>query len=192
MPHTFAKTMFSEPAKRLQERFGSRAAYERMTRSGASEQELGLQEAEFIAARNSFYMSTVTPDGWPYIQHRGGPTGFLIVLDEHTLAFADYAGNKQYISTGNLAVNDRFALFLMDYPNRTRLKIIGHAQILEPGADPAVEARLGLPSSKARVERVYVLHVVGFDWNCNQHITPRFTVEEMDALGEFQLGKEAR
>jgi len=192
MPHTFARTMFSEPAKKLQERFGSRGAYERMARSGVGEQELGLSEAEFIAARNSFYMSTVTPDGWPYIQHRGGPTGFLRVLDEHTLAFADYSGNKQYISTGNLAVNDRFALFLMDYPNRTRLKIIGHAKILEPGEDPALEARLGASSSKAKIERIYLLQVVGFDWNCNQHITPRFSVEEMDALGEFQPRQKAR
>lgn len=192
MPHTFAKTMFSEPAKKLQERFGSRAAYERMARSGAGEQELGLDEAKFIAARNSFYMSTVTPDGWPYIQHRGGPTGFLHVLDERTLAFADYSGNKQYISTGNLAVNDRFALFLMDYPNRTRLKVIGHAQVLEPGENPALEARIGLPSPSAKVERIYVLHVVGFDWNCNQHITPRFTLDEMDALEEFQPEKKAR
>jgi len=183
MPHTFAKTMSSEPAKRLQARFGSRASYERMANSGLGEQELGLYEAEFIAARNSFYMSTVTPDGWPYLQHRGGPAGFLQVLDEHTLAFADYAGNKQYISTGNLTVNDRFALFLMDYPNRTRLKIIGHAQILEPGEDPDLEARLNPPEPKARVERIIVLHVVGFDWNCNQHITPRYTLEELGEVG---------
>ena len=192
MPHTFARTMFSEPAKKLQERFGSRAAYERMARSGVGEQELGLDEAEFIGARNSFYMSTVTPDGWPYIQHRGGPTGFLHVLDDNTLAFADYSGNKQYISTGNLAANDRFALFLMDYPNRNRLKIIGHAKILEPGADPALEARLGVPNSRTKIERIYLLQVTGFDWNCNQHITPRFTREEMEALGEFQPGEKER
>jgi predicted pyridoxine 5'-phosphate oxidase superfamily flavin-nucleotide-binding protein len=196
MPHTFANTMFSEAAKQLQERFGSRASYERMSRSGEEEQGLGPYESEFIAARDSFYMSTVTPDGWPYIQHRGGPTGFLKVIDEHTLAFADYAGNKQYISAGNLSVNDRFALFLMDYPNRTRLKIIGHAQIVEPGEDPALEAQVAMPVRGAKagpkVERVYRLSVVGFDWNCNQHITQRFSLEELAMLEELQKEKRPR
>jgi hypothetical protein len=182
MPHTFARTMFSEPAKRLQERFGSRATYERMADSGAVEQQLGLGEAEFIAARDSFYMATVTPDGWPYVQHRGGPAGFLRVVDERTLAFADYAGNKQYISAGNLAANDRVALFLMDYPNRTRLKIIGHARWIEPGTDPVLEATLGSPPPRTRIERIFVLQVVGFDWNCNQHITPRYTRDEIEDL----------
>jgi hypothetical protein len=186
MPHTFANTMFSDAAKQLQERFGSRASYERMSRFGEKEQVLGPDEAEFIAARDSFYMSTVTPDGWPYIQHRGGPAGFLKVIDEHTLAFADYAGNKQYISAGNLSVNDRVALFLMDYPNRTRLKIIGHAQIVEPGEDPALEVQVAQlkpgVNRGAKVERIYRLQVVGFDWNCNQHITQRFSLEELAML----------
>jgi uncharacterized protein len=199
MPHTFANTMFSDAAKRLQERNGSRASYERMSRFGEGEQVIGPYEAEFIAARDSFYMSTVTPDGWPYIQHRGGPTGFLKVIDERTLAFADYAGNKQYISAGNLSVNDRFALFLMDYPNRTRLKIIGHAQIVEPGEDPALEAQVAQLKPGAnrgpKVERIYRLQVVGFDWNCNQHITQRFSLEELEMLEQFQkehMQKEKR
>jgi predicted pyridoxine 5'-phosphate oxidase superfamily flavin-nucleotide-binding protein len=184
MPHTFANTMFSEPARELQQRNGSRVQYERMARFGADEQELGIAETEFIAARDSFYMATVTPDGWPYVQHRGGPRGFLKVLDEHTLAFADYAGNKQYISAGNLSVNDRVALFLMDYPNQTRLKVIGRARIVEPGEDPALEARLrpgpnGPGTNGPRVERIFVLTVVGFDWNCSQHITPRSSREEL-------------
>jgi hypothetical protein len=179
MPNTFAKTMFSEPARDLQQRNGSRAQYERMARFGTDEQELGIAETEFIAARDSFYMATVTPDGWPYVQHRGGPRGFLKVLDEHTLAFADYSGNKQYISAGNLSVNDRVALFLMDYPNRTRLKVIGHARIAEPGDDPALEARLRVGANGPRVERIFVLTVVGFDWNCSQHITPRYSREEL-------------
>ena len=178
MPHTFANTMFSAPAKQLQERYGSRAQYERIAKSGAQEQELGWSESEFIAARDSFYLSTVTPDGWPYTQHRGGPEGFLHVLDGHTLAFADYSGNKQYITAGNLSVNDRFALFLMDYPNRTRLKIIGHAEILEPGSAPDLEARVRPIAPHARTERIFLLRVTGFDWNCSQHITPRFTAEE--------------
>jgi len=182
MPHTFAKTMFSAPVKELQKLHGSRTSYERMTNSGASEQQLGLDESEFIAARDSFYMATVTPDGWPYVQHRGGPTGFLRVLDPHTLAFADYTGNKQYISTGNLTLNDRVALFLMDYPHRTRLKIIGHAQIVEPGVQPDLERQL-LVERGAHVDRIFVIRVVGFDWNCNQHITPRYTEEEIQHEG---------
>ncbi len=193
MPHTFAKTMFSDASKRLQERAGSRASYEHMSQFGVGEQELGPYESEFIAARDSFYMSTVTPDGWPYIQHRGGPIGFLRVIDQHTLAFADYAGNKQYISAGNLSVNDRVALFLMDYPNRTRLKIIGHVQLLEPGEDPALEAQVAPLVSGAKrgpkVERIYRLRVVGFDWNCNQHITQRFSLEELE---QFQKEKRPR
>lgn len=196
MPHTFAKTMFSDASKQLQERFGSRASYERMSQFGVGEQEIGPYEAEFIAARDSFYMSTVTPDGWPYIQHRGGPTGFLRVLDPHTLAFADYSGNKQYISAGNLSVNDRAALFLMDYPNRTRLKIIGHMQMLEPGEDPALEAQVAPLVSGAKrgpkVERIYRLQVVGFDWNCNQHITQRFSLEEYAALEQMHKEKRPR
>ncbi len=182
MPHTYAATMFSDESKKLQERFGSRAQYERITRSGQGEQELGLHEAEFIAARNSFYLATVTPDGWPYIQHRGGPTGFLHVLDERTLAFADYSGNKQFISVGNLATNDRFSIFLMDYPNRTRLKLIGRVRILEPGADPALETRLAPSNPRIRVERIFLLDVVGFDWNCSQHITPRYSVDELETI----------
>jgi uncharacterized protein len=187
MPHTFANIMFSEPAKKLQQRYGSRNQYDRIARSGTQEQSLGWNEAEFVAARDSFYLSTVTPDGWPYIQHRGGQEGFLHVLDEHTLAFADYSGNKQYISAGNLSANDRFAIFLMDYPNRTRLKIIGHAETFERGVNPELDARILSAdsslqrSSGARVEkfeRIFLLHVVGFDWNCSQHITPRFTAEE--------------
>jgi predicted pyridoxine 5'-phosphate oxidase superfamily flavin-nucleotide-binding protein len=170
--------MFSDAAKELQEAAGSREQYERMVRSGRFEDGLGEFEKEFIAARDSFYMSTVTPDGWPYIQHRGGPVGFLRVLDERTLAFADYSGNKQYISAGNLSVNDRVALFLMDYPNRTRLKMIGHARVLRPGEDPEIEARLAKERG-AKIEGIVVIDVVGYDWNCSQHITPRYTREEL-------------
>jgi predicted pyridoxine 5'-phosphate oxidase superfamily flavin-nucleotide-binding protein len=182
MPHTYIATMFSDPVKDLQERFGSRKQYERLASSGLGEQELGLQEVEFIAARNSFYMATVTPDGWPYLQHRGGAAGFLKVVDERTLAFADYSGNKQYISAGNLTVNDRFALFLMDYPNRTRLKIIGTARWIEPGEMPDLDARVKPEYARTRVERIFLLHVVGFDWNCSQHITPRYTLDEARKL----------
>lgn len=177
MRDAYVRTMFSEEAKKLQERAGSRAAYERMARPGHFEDGLGEFEKEFIEARDSFYMATVTPDEWPYIQHRGGPAGFLKVVDERTLAFADYRGNKQYISAGNLSVNDRVSLFLMDYPNQARLKVIGHARVLEPGEDPELEAKLARERG-ARVEGVIVITVAGYDWNCSQHITPRYTREE--------------
>lgn len=179
MPESFAKVLFSDPVKKLQKEHGSRATYERMTAAGLGERALGTDEADFIALRDSFYIATVTPDGWPYIQHRGGPMGFLALINENTLAFADYAGNKQYITTGNLSVNDRFALFLMDYPGRTRLKIIGRARFLLPGQDLAIESRL-ITKPAARIERIFVLDVIGFDWNCSQHITPRYTREELE------------
>src|ERR1019366_4458002 len=130
MTQAYAKTMFSEAAKRYQERHGSRAQYERAAERGESGDALGPMEREFIARRDSFYMASVTEDGWPYVQHRGGPKGFLRVLDDRTLAFADFTGNKQYITAGNLETNDRVALFLVDYPNQARLKIIGHAKIV--------------------------------------------------------------
>ena len=183
MPHTFAQTMFTAPVKDLQSRNGSRESYERLARRGASEQSLGQDEVDFISARDSFYLATVTPDGWPYIQHRGGPAGFLAALDEHTLAFADYAGNKQYISAGNLSVNDRVSLFLMDYVHRVRLKIIGHARIVERDSPEFAALSERVMSERgAKVDRIYVIQVIGFDWNCSQHITPRFTAEELSAL----------
>lgn len=146
---------------------------------------LGEEEAAFIAARDSFYLATVTETGWPYVQHRGGPAGFLRVLDAHTLAFADLGGNRQLLSTGNLTAgtNDRVALFLMDYPGRTRLKVMGHARVLDAREQPDLAAQLsaGLPPH-ARVERLFVVTVVSFDWNCPQHITPRYTREEVETL----------
>jgi predicted pyridoxine 5'-phosphate oxidase superfamily flavin-nucleotide-binding protein len=138
-------------------------------------------EAAFIAERDTFYMATVTESGWPYVQHRGGPAGFLRVLDDKTLGFADFRGNRQYISVGNLAANDRVALILMDYPRRQRLKILAHAEIRDLQNEPELAARLSLPDYKAKVERAMLLHVEAFDWNCPQHITPRFTEAELGA-----------
>jgi uncharacterized protein len=182
MGRAFAKVMFSEAAKRLQEQHGSRAQYERLEERGESGNALGPMERDFIARRDSFYIASVTEDGWPYMQHRGGPKGFLRVLEGKMLAFADYAGNKQYITAGNLVTNDRVALFLMDYPHEARLKVIGHARAVE--RDRELEARVRLEGDDAKVERVVVIEVVAFDWNCSQHITPRWTEEEirMDGL----------
>jgi len=142
----------------------------------------GENEQAFIADRDSVYMATVSETGWPYVQHRGGPRGFLKVLDAHTLAFADYRGNKQYISTGNLAANDRVCLFLMDYPRKARLKIYAHVETLDLDEDPALTAAVTAPDDKAKPERIFRLRLETFDWNCPQHITPRFTEREIMAM----------
>jgi predicted pyridoxine 5'-phosphate oxidase superfamily flavin-nucleotide-binding protein len=136
-------------------------------------------EAQFIAERDSVYMATVSETGWPYVQHRGGPPGFLRVLDEKTVAFADYRGNRQYISLGNLAADDRAALILMDYPGRRRLKLYVHVEARDLAADPALADALAIPGYKAKVERAFVLHLEAFDWNCPQHIVPRFSETEL-------------
>jgi uncharacterized protein len=140
-------------------------------------------EVAFIAQRDSFYMATVSETGWPYIQHRGGPPGFLKVVDGKTLAFADFRGNRQYISIGNLAAADRTALILMDYAAKARLKIYAHAEAVALDADPALTAQVAVPGYKAKPERILLLHLAAFDWNCPQHITPRFTEREIaDAI----------
>jgi predicted pyridoxine 5'-phosphate oxidase superfamily flavin-nucleotide-binding protein len=142
---------------------------------------IGEAEAQFIAARDSFYMATVSETGWPYVQHRGGPPGFLRVIDEKTLAFLDFRGNRQYISLGNMMANDRVALFLMDYPNQRRMKIYARIEERKLADDPALAAKLSLGDYKAKPERAFVLHLEAFDWNCPQHITPRFTEAEINA-----------
>lgn len=136
-------------------------------------------EEAFIAARDSFYMATVSETGWPYVQHRGGPPGFLKVIDETTLAFADFRGNRQYISVGNLDANDRVALILVDYPRRARLKILAHAERLAVDAEPGLLERVSEPGYGAKPERVFRLKLAAFDWNCPQHIVPRFTEAEI-------------
>jgi len=149
---------------------------------------LGSEEARFIESRDSFYMATVTSDGWPYLQHRGGPAGFLKVLDAHTLGFADLKGNRQLVSTGNLAASDRVALFLMDYPQRERLKIMGHARVLDARSESALADQLA-PSRELRgaIERLFLINVISFNWNCPQYITPRFTEKEVrDAVAPLK------
>ncbi|GAB0116475.1 pyridoxamine 5'-phosphate oxidase family protein [Acidisoma sp. 7E03] len=140
---------------------------------------IGPQEAAFIAARDSFYLASVGEGGWPYVQHRGGAPGFLKVIDATTLAFPDYRGNLQYISVGNLATSDRVALILMDYPHRARMKILARAEIVQVEDRPDLAERVLDPKSQARVERIILLHLVAFDWNCPQHIIPRFTEAEV-------------
>jgi predicted pyridoxine 5'-phosphate oxidase superfamily flavin-nucleotide-binding protein len=144
-------------------------------------------EIGFIRTRDSFYMATVSENGWPYVQHRGGPPGFLHILDDRTLAFADYRGNRQYISIGNLAVNDRAALIFMDYPGRRRLKMYGHVEARSLVDYPEIAERLATPGYKAKAERALLVHLEAFDWNCPQHITPRFSEPELaDALAPIR------
>jgi predicted pyridoxine 5'-phosphate oxidase superfamily flavin-nucleotide-binding protein len=136
-------------------------------------------EAAFITERDSFYMATVAQNGWPYVQHRGGPPGFLRVLDEKTLGFADFRGNRQYVSVGNANANGRAAFILMDYPGRHRLKLLGHIEIKDVKDDAELAAKLAVPEYKAKIERAVLVHLESFDWNCPQHITPRFTEAEL-------------
>lgn len=144
-------------------------------------------EIAFIATRDSFYLATVAGNGWPYIQHRGGNRGFLKVIGENQLAFADYRGNRQLISTGNLASNDRVALFLMDYPLRTRLKIMGHARVLDAREHSELARQLADPAVQKIVERIFQIEVVSFDWNCPTFITPRYTAAEVsEAIAPLQ------
>ena len=153
--------------------------------TGAAERDsLGQAEAEFIAARDSFYLGSISESGWPYIQHRGGPQGFLRVIDETTLAFADYKGNRQLLTTGNVSVNDRVALFLMDYQNRARLKILGHARVEDARVHPELVAQIADSNLRPNVERLVFIDVVSFDWNCPKYITPRYSIGEVNELEE--------
>jgi hypothetical protein len=159
---------------------GSFAAYDGPS-AGPAADLLTEDEAEFIAARDSFYLASGSETGWPYVQHRGGPPGFLKVIDATTLAFADFRGNRQYLSLGNVTADSRVALILMDYPNRRRLKILGRMVASDLSDDPDLAARLALPNYRARTERAFVIQVEAFDWNCPQHITPRFTMAEIES-----------
>ena len=179
MAHAMGSLLFTPVVQALQERHGSRRQYARMAASPGPTAPLGSDEAAFIAERDSFYMASVGETGWPYVQHRGGPAGFLKVIDPQTIAFADFGGNKQFISAGNLSRDERVAIILVDYPAQSRLKILGHVRTVEGAAMadwlPAVQD----PAYKATIERVFVIHVDAADWNCSQHITPRYTAEEI-------------
>lgn len=179
MAMKYLETMMTESVLRAQQQYYGHAA--RIT--DAPERDLlGEGEAEFIAARESFYLGTVSETGWPYVQHRGGPKGFLRLLTPSTLVFADYQGNRQLLSTGNLTADDRVSLFLMDYPNRARLKILGHARVEDARSHPDLAAQLANPGMKARVERITFIDVVSLDWNCPKYITPRYSLEEVEEL----------
>lgn len=178
MAKNYAQIAFTESVKAQQEKYGSRRSYSRMeTLERGSE--LTFAEADFIRERDGFYLATVGENGYPYVQFRGGPRGFLRVLDSKTLGYADFRGNLQYVSVGNLSVNNKAALILMDYAHRQRLKIYAKVEVLEAEDNPVLTARLAIPDYQARIERAFILHVEAFDWNCPQHITQRFTMDEI-------------
>jgi ferredoxin-NADP reductase/predicted pyridoxine 5'-phosphate oxidase superfamily flavin-nucleotide-binding protein len=179
MAHKFAEIAFTPVVRAIQVEEGSRTGYASLDEGHDYNHQLSGREASFIAARDSFYMASVGETGWPYVQHRGGPAGFMKVLDERTIGFADYSGNRQYVSQGNLRGDNRVALFFMDYPNRTRLKLLGRVRTIELD-ETELLARLEDDDYPAQVERGFVIEVEGFDWNCPQHITPRFTEVEIE------------
>jgi uncharacterized protein len=180
MGNIFTKIAFTPAVAMEQERNGSRNSYARLESRDSYNSKFGANEVEFISQRDSFYMATVNETGWPYVQHRGGPTGFVRVLNDQTIGFADFAGNRQYISVGNLHGNDRVSLFFMDYPNRTRLKLLGRARTIGLDDIELLE-KLRVEGYRARVERGIIITLEGFDWNCSQHITPRFTEMQVHA-----------
>ena len=183
MTHRFADIAFTDSVKAAQEHNGARAQNERYQNKFGPNDELGSRETDFIAQRDTFYLATVSETDWPYVQHRGGPPGFLRVLGPKQLAYADFRGNTQLVSVGNVSKNDRCSIILMDYPKRRRLKIFGHMRVEDADSvDAQTLAAVELPDYKARVERIVFIDIVAFDWNCPQHITRRYTESEFEAL----------
>jgi len=179
MGHRFAEIAFTPAVRAEQERQGSRQTYARAEEGAPHHDRLGERERAFIARRDSFYIASIGETGWPYIQHRGGPAGFLRVLDERTIGFADFRGNRQYVTVGNLAGDDRVSLILVDHRARQRLKILGRARVV--AADAAIARSLTVPDYRAAVERAMLIEVAAFDWNCPQHIPRLIPAAEAEA-----------
>lgn len=177
MAGKFLEITFTDSVQKAQRQYFGRAQH---ISQRPERDVLTAEEMEFIRSRDSFYMATVSETGWPYVQHRGGARGFLQVVSPTQLAFADYKGNRQLLTTGNVAANDRVCLFLMDYPQRTRLKILGRARVEDARQHPELIAQLVEPGARDVVERLFLIEVVSFDWNCPKYITPRYTVAEVD------------
>ena len=172
--------LFTPQVMRQQEAHGSRDSYARMADGAdATPDRLGPKEAMFLATRDSFYVASTSASGWPYVQHRGGPPGFVKLLGERQIGFADYRGNRQYVSLGNVATDDRVALFFMDYVRRARLKMLGRMRAVDLLDSPELAASLIDEAYEAKIERGFVIDVEAFDWNCPQHITPRYTQAEV-------------
>jgi len=185
----YANLAFTDSIKELQEQNGSRANYERMERF-TSKEGLTPNEVKMIEAMDHFYMASFGENDFPYIQHRGGPKGFLKVLDPKKLAFLDFSGNLQYISAGNVKTNKNISLILVNYLRKARLKIYAEAEVLPLQQNPELVKRLELEGYKYRAERIMVFHIKAFDWNCPQHITPRYTTEEIEELFALQNNNE--
>ena len=188
MARKFLETAFTPEVLKAQTRYYGAPG---QLPPSAENDPLTQDEIDFIGERDSFYMGTVTEDHWPYVQHRGGAKGFLRVLGPQQLGFLDLHGNRQMLSTGNLAANDRVILFLMDYPHRTRLKILGHARVLDAREHPNLVAQLLLPGQKDKPERIFLIDVISYDWNCPKFITPRFTAEEVKEAAQPLLARIA-
>ncbi len=195
MAHQFSTLTFTDDVKAVQREMGSRPANEKLTERGPANDAFSEFEKDFISRRDGFYLATVGETGWPYIQFRGGPAGFLHIVDDRTLAYADLSGNRQYISTGNLRANHRAALFLMDYPHQARLKILANVEVIPWKDAPEWKHELKI-DAKGRPERVVILHLAAFDWNCPQHIPQRWTIDELKQTPLFSkietLEKENR
>jgi predicted pyridoxine 5'-phosphate oxidase superfamily flavin-nucleotide-binding protein len=183
MAKNYLQIAFTDSVKAEQERYGSRARYAHIEARERGT-ELSFAEADFIQTRDGFYLATVSAEGQPYVQFRGGAPGFVKVLDKQTLAYADFRGNLQYISVGNLKQQPRAALIFMDYAKRQRLKIFASIEVVEATDAPDLVARLADPHYNAHIERAMLLHIEAFDWNCQQHITPRYTIEEVHAMNQ--------
>jgi predicted pyridoxine 5'-phosphate oxidase superfamily flavin-nucleotide-binding protein len=182
MTRKYPALTFTDSVKDAQRHYGSRSTAAKVEAWDLDDDRLSGEEVRFIAARDGFYMATVNQDGWPYVQFRGGPPGFLRALDARTLGYADFRGNRQYISMGNLRADDRAALFFMDYAGRRRLKLMARTEGFDAADRPDLVERLSDPEYPARIERVVLFHVEAFDWNCPQHITPRYTEREWAEL----------
>jgi len=182
MGKNFTNLAFTESVKKIQEKYGSRKSYARMEFGDKSI--LTDREIPFIESRDSFYLATVGENGWPYVQFRGGPNGFLKVVDKETIGYADFRGNMQYISVGNITSTSKASLFLIDYPTRQRLKIWAESEIIDPQEDEELAEELVVSDYKAMIERLIIFKVKGYDWNCPQHITQRFTCDEIEAKTE--------
>lgn len=182
-PQSYASLAFTEPVKAIQEEHHSRAAYERFEKA-TENKGFTPREINFISQRDSFYMATIGENGFPYIQHRGGPKGFVQVLDDFTLGFVDFSGNRQYISVGNLQTHPNVSLIMMDYARQMRLKLYAEAELVDLKERPELFKKLDPAHYRHKPERLFILHVKAFDWNCPQHITPRYTLEEFREMME--------
>jgi predicted pyridoxine 5'-phosphate oxidase superfamily flavin-nucleotide-binding protein len=179
MAHKFLDLAFTPEVQAAQQHYYGRS---QVLPPAVQDDPLGSDEVAFIESRDSFYLGSVSETGWPYVQHRGGPAGFVKVISPNEIAFADYKGNRQMLSTGNLATNDRVCLFLMDYPRRERLKLLGHAEVLDARDHPELVQQLAAPEMVKLTERIFKIRIVSYDWNCPKYITPRYTAAEVNEI----------